>query len=90
MRHFIGYLIAAVFFVGGFAICRFDWPAKSGPAIPCGGGQTVWHRTGPDQTDRTSVLLVVPRPAIDHIDGSRLEPRAAARGAIADPPRPFC
>lgn len=91
MRHVIGYLIAAAFFVGGFAISNIDWPARSGRAIPCGGaGKTVWHRTVPDQTEPTPPILLLPAAAAEHTDGSWLDPGASAGTASAEPPLPFC
>jgi hypothetical protein len=95
MRHWIAYVIAAVFFVGGYTISSIDWSATPGPPIPCGGGKTVWHENVPDQTKRTPTpLIMLPRPATDRTEGSQLEPAAgapaAAAPAVAEPQRHFC
>jgi hypothetical protein len=89
MRHCIGYLIAAVLFVGGYAISRIDWSAAPSPAVSCGGGGKFvwWHRSVPDQT---SVRMVLPRPAAGRTDGSPLEPRDGGAAAVVVPQHHFC
>ncbi len=93
MRPWIVYVIAAVFFVGGYAISTIDWSATRSRPIPCGGGgKTVWHETVPDQTKRTPPAppILLPRPATEQTEGSQREPPAGAAPAAAEPQPHFC
>jgi hypothetical protein len=94
MQNFVGYLIAATFFIGGYGICSIDWSTGSDHPvpIPCGGPKPVWQRPAADRTaDQTSILL--PHSLyVNQKNELQVEERTHDPDVVAEPrqPKHFC
>jgi hypothetical protein len=75
MQNFAGYLIAAIFFIGGYGLCSIDWShwfAKANHQWVCG-PKSAWQRPAADRTTAPALFLPAGNLHLDQKTRSQVE-----------------